>query len=634
MLDPHHILKKVWGYDRFRPMQEDIINAVLAGDDVLALLPTGGGKSVCFQVPALCMDGMCIVISPLIALMKDQVEQLKRRGIAAQAIYSGMSYREIDIALSNAMYGKTKFLYVSPERLKTEIFTERVGKMPVSLVAIDEAHCISQWGYDFRPPYLQIAELRNLLAQKVPFIALTATATKVVKADIQEKLHFEGARVFQKSFSRPNLSYSVRKVENKEQKLVEILHKVPGTAVVYVRNRKRTAEIAQMLRQSGISADYYHAGLDQKLRSTKQDTWIANKVRVIVATNAFGMGIDKADVRLVAHMDLPDSLEAYYQEAGRAGRDEKKAFAVAIIDDLDTESLIRRFQQSNPGIDFIRKIYQCLSNQFKIAVGAGQLSVHDFSMPVFIKQYQLPPLETYSALQKLEQEGFIMLNDGFNQPSKVHVAVDNRMLYEFQIKYANFDLFIKSLLRVYGGELFSSFVNIEEEKLGRQLGITANEVAEKLNKLQQQQIIHYEPRKEKPSVTFLTPRYDANRLPLNMKLLKERTENEKQKIEAVINYIENNKRCRTQQLLEYFDEVSYEKCRVCDVCVQNKGKAEEDEAVYLRSKIEKMKFENMDIQQIKSALQPKNDAVLARVLRSMLDSEEVVINDLGMYSKE
>lgn len=353
----HEILQKYWGYSTFRPLQEDIIRSVMSGHDTLALLPTGGGKSVCFQVPGLATEGLCLVISPLIALMKDQVEQLTRRGILAQAIYSGMSNREIDIALDNCIYGHTKFLYISPERLQTELFQVRAAKMKIGLLAIDEAHCISQWGYDFRPPYLQIAEFRQLIPQ-VPCIALTATATEVVKKDIQEKLAFKNGAVFQKSFARANLSYSAFFEENKEKRLLEMLQKVPGTAVVYVRNRKRTQQAADYLRKMGISADFYHAGLPNDQRAKKQEAWIQNKTRVIVATNAFGMGIDKPDVRLVVHIDLPDSLEAYYQEAGRAGRDEKLAYATALFNQQDINQLRQNIQTSYPTEDLIRRVYQ------------------------------------------------------------------------------------------------------------------------------------------------------------------------------------------------------------------------------------------------------------------------------------
>lgn len=630
LTNPHHILKQVWGYDQFRPLQEDIVRAVLEGNDVLALLPTGGGKSICFQVPALCMEGMCIVVSPLIALMKDQVEQLKRRGIAAAAIYSGMSFREIDITLSNCMYGKVKFLYVSPERLKTEIFTERVGKMPVCMLAIDEAHCISQWGYDFRPPYLEIAEIRQLLPDNVPFMALTATATKEVKVDIVEKLQLRNAQIFQKSFARENLSYSVRFSENKEAKLIEIFKKVPGSAVVYVRNRKRTAAIAELLRENGFSADYYHAGLNQKLRSQKQDDWIKGKIRIIVSTNAFGMGIDKPDVRLVAHMDLPDSLEAYYQEAGRAGRDEKKAYAVAIVHQTDMDELLQKFKMAHPPVAEIKKVYQCLSNYFKIAVGSGFMHVYDFHMTDFVKQYQLHPFETYSILKKLENEGFIQFNESFHKPSQLHVLVDNKTLYETQIKYVSYDLFIKTIMRMYGGELFSSFINIEEDKIAAQLKISVEEVKTKLQKLQEFGVFHYEPRKENPTVTFLSPRYDANRLPLNTARLQEREANAKRKLDAVISYIKNDKRCRTQQLLEYFDEVSYQSCGVCDVCAESKSTISDGQIEALRQLVLKALESPLVIQELKAKVNPSNDFVFSETLRIMLDSEEISYNSEGL----
>ncbi|MDN4164296.1 ATP-dependent DNA helicase RecQ [Cytophagales bacterium LB-30] len=569
--NPYDLLKKYWGYDTFRPLQEDIVNAVGRDlKDVLALLPTGGGKSICFQVPGLMRPGMTVVISPLIALMKDQVENLKKRKIPAAAIYSGMSQRQIDIILNNCLYQAYQFLYVSPERVDTEMFRDRFQRIPIGLIAVDEAHCISQWGYDFRPHYLKLASLRELQPY-VPIIALTATATYKVQQDIIEKLGFnKGYEVFQASFARKNLSYSVRREDDKDNKLVEILQKVPGTAIVYVRSRKRTKEVAYWLHSHGIKADYYHAGLSNDERSKKQDAWIRNFTRVIVATNAFGMGIDKPDVRLVVHLDLPDSLEAYYQEAGRAGRDEKKAYAVVLYNQEDIDSLRSRLKQAHPTIEFIRKVYQSLANYYKIAVGSSQLVSYDFSMEDFCRQYQFTISETFHALKKLEEEGYIQFNESYHQPSRVHLILKQKDLYQFQVENENFDVILKLLLRTYGGEIYFQFVRISEQQLARLAKISEEELVKQLEYLDKLNVVVYDRQKESPQMTFVTARMDASKLPLNKEAMQERQQRAEAKANAVIHYVENTKRCRTQLLLEYFDETNYLSCGVCDNCLENK----------------------------------------------------------------
>lgn len=563
------ILKKVWGFEKFRPLQEDIVNAVLDNKDVLALLPTGGGKSICFQVPALLREGICIVITPLIALMKDQVEHLKRKKISAVAVFSGMSRREIDITLDNCVYGNIKFLYVSPERLKTEMFQERVKKMKVALITVDEAHCISQWGYDFRPSYLEIAEIRNLVPE-VNIIALTATATEEVKVDISEKLHLKGPEIFQKSFARENLSYSVFQEEDKERKLVNILDKVKGSGIVYVRSRRETKEIAQLLKQNGISANFYHAGLSNEQRYAIQDEWVQNKIRIIVATNAFGMGIDKPDVRVVAHIDLPDNLEAYYQEAGRAGRDERKAYAVVLYHQKDLEVLKRQLLLEYPEVGYLKKVYQSLANYYKIAVGSSFMASYDFVIEDFCTTFNLNPLETYYIIKKLEEEGFVQLNEGFYSPSKVLINLNNQQLYEFQIANAHLDLLIKALLRIYGGELFANFTKISEKQLAAVLVLPVEEIVRKLNLLNQMEVIAYDKQHEKPQLTFTTPRQDASKLAINLEKLKKRKENAGNKMNKIIEYVQQEHRCRTQVILDYFGEIAYDKCGVCDICLKAK----------------------------------------------------------------
>jgi ATP-dependent DNA helicase RecQ len=563
------LLKKYWGYAAFRSMQEDIIESVLAGNDTLALLPTGGGKSICFQVPALMKDGLCLVISPLIALMKDQVEQLKKRQIPAAAIYSGMTYREIDILLDNAAHGAYKFLYISPERLKTELFLERAKKMDINLLAIDEAHCISQWGYDFRPPYLEIATFREIYPQ-ITCLALTATATEEVKIDIQEKLNFKKGIIFQKSFARDNLSYSVRKVENKEAKLIEILNKVPGSAVVYARNRRTTMDLAHMLQKNGFSADYYHAGLLQTERSARQDAWIGGTVRIIVSTNAFGMGIDKSDVRSVIHWEMPDNLEAYYQEAGRAGRDERKAFAVALYHPQDFVEMEKRLHLAHPEIAYLKRLYQSLANYFKIAIGSGEMQSYPFDIKAFSQQTKLEAFEVFHGLKILEHEGFIQLNEHFYRPSSLHINLTYKELYSYEIANEKFEKMLKSLLRIYGGELYQQVVFINENQLGKIAELNAKQVYTQLSYLDKEGVLDYTPQSEQPQLTFLEQRFDANKLPLNEKRLKEHKQLKFHKLKSIQNYTENSKFCRTLSLLQYFGEQKDETCGVCDICLANK----------------------------------------------------------------
>ena len=569
MSNLHAVLKQYWGYDQFRPVQEEAIRSVLEGNDTLLLLPTGGGKSICFQVPVLMMEGVCIVVTPLIALMKDQVEQLKRRNIPAAAIHSGMNRHEIDITLDNCIHGQTKFLYVSPERLRTDIMIARTKQMKVCLLAIDEAHCISAWGYDFRPSYLLIADFR-LLIPKVPVMALTATATEQVQIDIIERLEMKPAKVFRQSFARANLSYSTFLEENKERKLLQILKNVPGTAIVYVRTRKRTKELADWLTKQGVRASGYNAGLPFKERSDRQTAWIKNQIRVVVATNAFGMGIDKPDVRAVVHFDLPDNLEAYYQEAGRAGRDEKKSFAVALYDKIDLDELAENVERKYPPMDVLRKVYQSLANYYKIPVGGGEFLSNSFDIQHFTGIFGLIVNETHFALKLLEEEGFIQLSENFNDPARIHFEVDNRQLYDFQIRYPEFDSFIKLMLRLYGGELFTEYVRISETELGQIYFAPEAEIIKKLSFLKERGIIDYEPRRDKPQLTFLTPRFDAAQLPLNVFEIERRRERDRQKARAVIQYSSNKNRCRTILLLEYFNEMDGHECGVCDVCIRKK----------------------------------------------------------------
>lgn len=571
MAEIHDILAKYWGYTAFRPGQEEAIRSVMSGRDTLLLLPTGGGKSVCFQVPALATGKLCIVVTPLIALMKDQVDQLKKRGIRAAAIYSGMTTREIDITLDNCVYGKTSFLYVSPERLATDLMIARTKKMKVGLLAVDEAHCISQWGYDFRRSYLKITEFRELLPG-VPVMALTATATEEVRIDIMEQLGMVGANVLQQTFARKNLSYSVFKTDSKEEKLLRLLTNVPGTAIVYVRTRKKTSQLASWLAKGGISAAAYHAGLTTTQRAERQQKWIDNQFRVMVATNAFGMGIDKPDVRAVVHWDLPESLEAYYQEAGRAGRDGRKAYAVALCNDLDLATLQQSTEQKYSDFEFLKRVYQALANYLQIPVGGGHFAGYDFDLDRFAATFELPRTATFYALQFLEKEGFLQLNEAFNSPSKVKFLLDKIALYDFQLRNFNYDPFIKRLLRFYGGEIFTGYVTISEETLANSMKCPVDDVFKGLDYLATRTVIDYERRRDKPQIQLLTPRYDAAKLPFQVAAIKKRKEKDTYKTAAVVDYASHPAQCRSILLLQYFDEKDASYCNICDHCLQRKKK--------------------------------------------------------------
>jgi ATP-dependent DNA helicase RecQ len=573
MTDISAILQAHWGYAQFRPLQEDIIHSVLAGKDTLALLPTGGGKSICFQVPALAFEGLCVVVSPLIALMKDQVEQLLRRGVFASAIFSGMDTRQMDKVFDECIDGKSKFLYVSPERLQTEAFKERAKRMKITLLAIDEAHCISQWGYDFRPSYLEIAEFRKTIPD-VPIIALTATATPLVQQDIQTRLAFrEGSQVFQKSFARPNLSYTVLRSDNKSAHLLEALKRLNGSAVVYVRSRNKTQQIAQFLQKNLISADFYHAGLPPLVRSNKQDAWIQNKIRVMVSTNAFGMGIDKPDVRLVVHWEMPDSLEAYYQEAGRAGRDEQKAYAVALFQERDIKDMRQKTEQAYPPIEFLRQVYQSLGNYFQIPVGAGEYGQYDFDLEHFQTTFNLKGIGTYYAMKRLSESGYIDFNEAYQQPSKVAYKMSNHDLYNFQLKNQGAEPILRTLARHYGSEMQSQAVKISESDIARSMNVSTEAVRKQLTRLHELGVLEYHAQKEKPQITFLTPRYDGDKLPIDQEKLAMRKERDFERITSIEEYAQHKHRCRTQLLQEYFGEVSYEACGVCDVCVRKQRNA-------------------------------------------------------------
>lgn len=587
------------------------------GKDTLALMPTGGGKSICFQVPSLCQEGVCLVISPLIALMKDQVQNLKKREIKAEAIYSGMHFRDIDRILDNCIHGDLKFLYLSPERLTSELARERIRQMHVNLIAVDEAHCISQWGYDFRPPYLQIAEIRELIP-KIPVLALTATATKQVVTDIQEKLDFQDGQVFSKSFARDNLAYVVLTEENKKKKLLDIVSNVKGSGVVYVRNRKGTKVTSQFLRENRVSADFYHAGLSPELRSAKQEAWMAGKTRIMVSTNAFGMGIDKSDVRTVVHLDLPESLEAYFQEAGRAGRDGKHSYAVLLYAPEDKASLERNFKLAFPPLKEIRRVYQALGSYFQLAVGGGAGLSLDFDIVEFCKNFKLSVLETFSCLKILEQEGWLVMTEAIYLPSTFKVKVNREQLYDFQLKNPNLDKVIKTLLRVTEGA-FLHFTKINEHAIARFLKIPADKLVLELNQLHRENIIDYRPAKDKPQIFFSHERVDAANLTIDMVRYNFRKEQHRQRIEKAIAYATTPK-CRSQQLLKYFDEDG-KPCGICDVCLgRTKTDLNPQDFERYKSKISQvLKREQLTEQELLEAFSSNRHPMVLRALEFLID---------------
>jgi ATP-dependent DNA helicase RecQ len=622
---PLDILQKYWGHRDFRPLQSDIIQSVLDGKDTLALLPTGGGKSICFQVPALCKEGICVVISPLIALMKDQVENLQKRGIPAVAIYSGMNFRDIDRILDNAVYGSYKFLYLSPERLMTELAVERIKRMNVNILAIDEAHCISQWGYDFRPPYLKIAELKAHLP-KVPIIALTATATPEVVVDIQDKLEFDkkNKAVFQQSFQRSNLVYAVRYSEDKENKLLEILKNVLGSAVVYVRNRKMTKEYAHFLVKNGVSADFYHAGMSAEERSTKQDDWIQNKVRVVVATNAFGMGIDKPDVRLVVHLDLPDNLEAYFQEAGRGGRDGLKSYSVLLYNRTDKRQLENNFIVSYPEMKDIRRVYHALGNYFQLATGSGLGNSFDFEIQYFCSHFGFDILPTYSALKVLEQEGWLILSESVFIASTIEFKVNREQLYECQVARKDFERITKGILRFLQG-CFTAPVNFNEGQLAKNMKMPVSELIVILKLLTSEGILEYIPYKEKPQLIFLRERVDHKLLSINQSLYQFRKKRHEFKIKKAIEYAEIEI-CRSKQLLHYFGETETVDCGQCDVCLDKKNSqlGTEDYEGYRKKVLLLLKREALSLTELVDSFAVKHRIRVIRTIEYLIDNGEIV----------
>ena len=626
------VLQQYWGYPNFRPLQEDIVDSVMAGKDTLALLPTGGGKSICFQVPTMAMEGLCLVVTPLIALMKDQVAHLVEKGIPAAAIYSGMHPDEVDLAYNQAVFGRLKFLYVSPERLQTDTFIEAVKRMKVCLLAVDESHCISQWGYDFRPPYLKIADIRPYMP-KTPVLALTATATAKVVDDIQVRLGFKQKNVFQSSFERKNVTYNVFHEADKYGVLFRKLNAMTeGSAIVYVRNRKRTQVIADWLNSVGISATFYHAGLDGKTRDERQDLWMRGKVKVIAATNAFGMGIDKPDVRLVVHMDLPDSIEAYFQEAGRAGRDLKPSEAFLLVSPADIKKLEENLSQSFPELERIKMIYNALGNYFNIPVGAGENVSYPFVIHDFANRYGFSVVEVFHTLKILEKEGFLLLSDSFDEPSKVMIKASRDDVYGFQVNNPQFSELIKCMLRSLPG-VMTDFVKINEEVLAKKMGTKAEKVVEQLKKLESYNLLSYAPRNDKPQVLFLSEFVDTKHFNLSKENYHDRKKDAEERVKAVIGFVNNGEECRSVQLLRYFNEKTRKTCGRCDVC-QSRGRHLVPYAS-IEEKLTSVVGEgSLPVEQVLSQCNEFEDTEVLDAIRFLVDSGVLRLDDEGALAQK
>ena len=622
------ILKQYWGYDSFRGIQQEIIESIGSGKDTLGLMPTGGGKSITFQVPALAKEGLCLVITPLIALMKDQVQNLKRRGIRALAIYSGMNRQDIVTTLENCIFGNYKFLYISPERLDSELFQTKLKKMNVSMITVDESHCISQWGYDFRPAYLKIADIRQLLPN-VPILALTATATPEVVSDIQARLGFKQENVFRMSFERKNLAYVVRNTDNKSDELLYILRKMSGSAIVYVRNRRKTKEIAELLKNEQITAEFYHAGLDNAAKDIREQLWKDGKSRVMVATNAFGMGIDKPDVRLVIHMDLPDSIEAYFQEAGRAGRDGEKAYSVILYSNADKARLQKRIPDNFPEKEYIREVYEHVQYYYQMAMGDGQGCMRPFDLEDFCRKFRHFPIQADSALRILTQAGYLEYTDSQENASRLLFTLKRDELYKLRETDDTTEMLIQTILRSYTG-LFTDYVFISEKALSTRTGLTLQEIYERLVGLAQRGIVHYIPQKNTPYIIYTRARVEKQEIRITPEVYEERKKRFQLRIEHMIEYATAYYPCRSRMLLSYFGEKNNHNCGICDTCVSlRKGEKmlPETDMSKLQEQVMTLLSEEPHFSHVIAKKLGADKEALALLLRQLLENEQLIMNN-------
>ena len=622
----HQILKKYWGFTEFRSLQLDVIHSVMRNNDTLALMPTGGGKSICYQVPALAKPGICIVISPLIALMIDQVDALTQKGIKAIAITSVMKKHEIDIALDNCIHGNFKFLYLSPERLNSEIVQARIQKMNVNLIAVDESHCISQWGYDFRPNYLKIAAIRALKPSAC-VLALTATATSEVIKDIQEKLLFTRRNVLKKSFFRKSLAYIVIHEEDKVARLIKLCHNIKGSGIVYVRSRRKTRDLALILEKNGINSSIYHAGLSYADRTQRQNEWLASSNQVIVCTNAFGLGIDKPNVRLVVHIDPPDSIESYFQEAGRAGRNEQKAFSILLYNDADKVELERSLLGTYPDLSIIRQTYQALANYYQLPNGSGEGRTFEFDISLFCNRFNLNPLQVHSSIQLLERDGYLRYSE-FSQPSRIHFTTNRNDLYTFQIENRAYDDFIKLLLRSYSG-IFDNYVKLNESDLVLKSGLKRDQVIARLNYLAKVGLISYIPQNELPQISYTRPRIETNRVIISNEVLKFRKEKALERLEAMINYATNPDKCRSQLLLAYFGEMTSERCGICDYCIErNSSEINTKEFEDVSSEIKSLLLaHHLSLKELVNSVTGARENKTLKVIQWLLDNRSLTYDE-------
>lgn len=633
MTDYRNILKQYWGYDNFRGIQEEIINSIGNGKDTLGLMPTGGGKSITFQIPALAKQGLCLVITPLIALMKDQVQNLRKRGIKAIAVYSGMTREEILVALENCIFGDYKFLYISPERLDTEIFRIKLRSMKISMITVDESHCISQWGYDFRPAYLKIADIRQMLPE-VPVLALTATATPAVVKDIQQRLAFQKENVFRMSFERENLAYIVRRTENKPEELLHILNHVSGSAIVYTRNRKHAKEVCQFLNQKGITATFYHAGLTNDTKDQRQKSWSSGEQRVMVATNAFGMGIDKPDVRLVVHIDFPDSPEAYFQEAGRAGRDGLKSYAVLLYSRSDKATLKKRLSDTFPEKEYIRKVYEHINFYYQMAMGDGLGRMYAFNIDEFCHNFKHFPIQVDSALKILTRAGYLEYTDEQDNNSRLIFTLRRDELYRINEGSPDSEKLLRIILRSYTG-VFSDYAYINEDLLAQRSGMTRQQVYDSLISLTRQNILHYIPGKKTPYIIYTRERQETNRIHLSKEVYEDRKKDYAERIKAMLEYADNDQACRSRMLLHYFGEKNDHNCGQCDVCLQkHETRLKHNEFENIRQLVKhKLKGYPQSPHDLVGSLDFEHNKT-EKAIAFMLSEEELIQKDGILYLKD